>query len=190
MASKIKKSTFKDLKMEIVSGTGNKQTDVVFAKNWTAFKEAFVTCMNNAESATVSLGFESSYDNVTHHSFNAEESVFVSDMKITPEGKIVFVANYGAKDKTFTYDDAEIIEVVEEGKTSNLREVITRVYNETMGTVTEIEARNLNFFEKKYLNKNTAMVEMLNSAEDYVASLSVNAERKESYGKIKNFGIF
>jgi hypothetical protein len=168
--------------------TGDADKDIALAKCWMDFRSRLAKFFEDVEEVEVELQFESSYDDKTHHTFNADEAVFVSDIKVCPANTVVFIAPYGPKDKSFHYSEAELINVTSEGKTEQLNSVIDRHFSEAFKEFSDI--KNVTFLERKYLVAMAGLGPMFNDAENHIKNIELNKDRSTLYSKLDNYGIF
>jgi hypothetical protein len=167
--------------------TGDLDKDIALTKAWLDFRGNLIKQFEECDSVAVELGFESSFDDKTHHSFNTDEAVFVSDIKVCPKNRVVFVVPYGAKEKSFHYDEAELINIVNGGASEPLNGVINRVFRESFKDFSDIST--ITMLERKYLNM-AGLSDIFNDAENYISNIELTKDRSKLYSKLHNFGIF
>lgn len=168
--------------------TADLDTDIKYANAWLNFTKGIGEYFEQVETVAVEMQFESSYDAKTHHTFNVDEAVFVTGVKVSPQNNVVFVAPYGSKDKTFGVSEAELINVTKDGTSEPLNVVINRIFREAFNDIPDVST--ITMFERKQLHSNPALGEMLNDSENYIKSIELTKDRSKLYSKIKLFGIF
>lgn len=168
--------------------TGDLDKDIAIAKAWLDFRSNLIKVFDECDSVAVELGFESSYDEKVHHTFNTDEAVFVSDIRVCPKNRVVFIAPYGTKEKTFHYDEAELISITTGGKTEQLNGVINRVFRQSFADFTD--AVSITMLERKYLAIMAGLNDIFNDAEAYISNIELSKDRSKLYAKLTNFGIF
>ena len=168
--------------------TGDLDKDIAIAKAWLDFRGKLVKTFDECDSVTVELGFESSYNEKDHHAFNTDEAVFVSDVRICPKNRVVFVVPYGTKEKTFHFDEAELINITTAGKVEQLNTVINRIFRSSFNDFPD--AVSINMLERKYLASMAGLSDIFNDAEAYISNIELSKDRSKLYSKLTNFGIF
>lgn len=163
-------------------------TDIKYAGAWLNFRENITKYFEEVDKVAVELQFESSYDATTFHTFNADEAVFVSDIRVSPDNNIVFVAPYGSKDKTFGVSESELINVTKDGTTEQLHAVVGRMFKESFKEVPDIST--ISMFERKQLSQYTGLGAMLNDSENYIKMVELTRDRSKLYSKLELYGIF
>lgn len=172
-----------------VSATESVDKDISLVKAWLDFKAALVQACENAKSVAVDLEFESSFDEKTHHTFNPDESVYVSDVTVCPKGNVNFIVPYGVKDKSFHFAEAELITLTDsEGNEAQLNTLITKLFRKSFGEFTDIPS--VTMLERKYLATTPTLAVAFNEGEEYLKKIAVSKDRLDLYTKIKDFGIF
>lgn len=162
--------------------------DIRLANAWLNFRRGIADFVENVEECTVELLFVSSLDPHTHYSFDPDDSIFISDVCISSQKRVVFAVPYGTGNKYFNSKEAELIDTRTEGVKENLNKVIERIYSDAFAKVPE--APTILDLEKKYLSKHPQLCELLNSAEEALKLHSLKSERERLYSKLTNFGIF
>jgi hypothetical protein len=162
--------------------------DLRLVRAWADFRSKIGEFINNVDECTVELHFESSLDPRTHYSFEPDEAVFISDINISNDNKVTFVVPHGSKTKTFFYSESELINATYAGEEKNLMEFITNMYKEAFKEVPE--APTITMLERKYLATNAELRDLLNCAEDAIKQYELNIERKSTYTKLDDYGMF
>lgn len=176
-------------KVDALKGVREKEKFIPMAKAWDDFTGKMVKVFEEAKAVSVELEFESSYDEKTHHTFNADEAIFVSDIKISPKGNVVFEAPYGSKVKTFHFSETELINLTTEaGETTQLNSIVNKVFRESFADVEGISS--ITILERKYLQADEVAVAALTNASEFVKELELERERADLYVKVENYGIF
>lgn len=176
--------------VEVESPSGDLEKDMLIANAWIDYKAKLIQRFDNIQKATVQIQFESSYDDKTHHTFSSDEVIFLSDVKVSPKGNIVYVTPHGSKDKTFEFSESELIEIQNQDNSIDmLNDVIAAYYKETIGSVLT-DAPTITLFERKYISPNAGMAAMLNDPDAFVKTVALTKDRSELYSKIENYGLF
>lgn len=167
---------------------GSADEDIKLSTAWLNFKKNLLTYYDGVENTSVELQFESSYDERTHHTFNADEVVFLNDIVISPEGSVTFCVPFGTKEKTFKFEEAELINVEREGTTEQLNNVVTKIFREAFSDFSDI--KSVTMLERKYIAPNVDVINMLNNAEEFIATIELTKDRSKLYTALENYGIF
>lgn len=170
------------------SGTGDIEQDAKLCKAFIDFRNGLLGYFDTIDTASVELGFESSYDEKTHHAFNVDEVVFLSDVEVSPSGSVVFKVPFGTKEKTFSFSEAELINIEKEGTTEQLNTVVNRIFRESFSDFSDINS--VTMLERKYIAPNQGLIGILNEAENYLSELELNKDRSKLYTALPNYGIF
>lgn len=187
-AAKVK--TIKNAAIGPDAVTEDLETDIKLATAWVDFKKRMAAFCENVNTIAVELQFESSYDEKTHHQFGADEAVFIGDIKISPKNQVVFTVPFGAKEKSFHFSDAEVINVIanEGDAPEQLNTVISRLFRESFSEFKDIAT--VTMLERKYIAKYAGLGEILNGAEEYISKIELTKDRGKLYAKIEEYGIF
>jgi hypothetical protein len=157
-------------------------------KGWANLRKGVADFVNNVEECTVELHFESSLDARTHFNFEPDEAVFIADIEVSPNNQVIFIMPYGSKNKSFNYQEAELISTKTSSSVNTLQSVVAEIYKTAFADVPE--APTITILERKYLAVQPELRDLLNNAEDVIKQHELSIERGAAYSKLEQFGIF
>jgi hypothetical protein len=162
--------------------------DLRLAKAWNSFRNKVADFVSHVEECTVELHFESSLDPRTHHTFDPDEAVFISDVKISANNQVIFTVPHGSKEKSFFFSEAELIHATLDGEKAPLNSILGKLYSEAFAEVPE--APTITMLERKYLATNVELRELLNNVEFFLKDRELKKARAGCYSTLDTFGLF
>lgn len=166
-------------------------TDVKIMQAWLAFQNSLENTFNYAD-AYVDLAFESSIDSKTHYSFDVEEVIYLSGVKVTPSGFIAFTVPHGTKEKAFLYKDSDLVTVTgvdpSDANKRTFQEVVDEAFKEAFKDIPEFPS--IRKLEVELLAKAMGMPHLFNMAAAYLDEVDKKKVRLELYDKVDMFGLF
>ena len=156
-----------------------------------AFRDGIQFVSDSADRAIVDLPFESSLDAKTHYSFAQDELVTVSGVTVVKgTSKIGFTTVYGAKDKVFFVDDAELITVYtpsDEGEVKqDFRVLIDEQFNKAFA---EAKVNSIKALQAMIRN-NPPLGTVLNESATFLEEAEKKEVRESAYSRLKSYGIY
>lgn len=155
---------------------------------WNKFRLALNDFTNSVEECAVELAFESSKDHYTHCQFSPDEPVFINNVEVLSDNRIIFICTYGSNNKWFYPIEAELINYKKDGESGCLLEAINGIFKESFAAMPQF--KNITTFEKLALTGNAELHEALNDSGEFIRKYKLDQERTVTYGKMDDFGSF
>lgn len=166
----------------------DEETTIKLARCWADFKSKFLDFLNNVEECVVELGFDSSINDKTHFTFSPDEIVFLSDVNVSDNNRIVFSVPYGRNNKLFLHQDSELINAKTKDGIVPLISILNNYLHESFAPMPDITSFTI--LERKYLQQDHDLAKMFNEVEAFLEKYDLNLKRKAAYSKLDDFGIF
>jgi hypothetical protein len=161
---------------------------ITVAKSWQKFRNSMAEYFDMVDEVYVDLKFESSYDPKTHYNFDSDEALFPRDIEISPLNKVIITVPYGTGRKSFTTQEAELIVANKAGETQPLNQVIDQEFLAAFADIEGVDS--IEVFEKKFLNTEPKLAEVLNNVDDFLRLHALQLERANKYSKLPQYGLF
>jgi hypothetical protein len=168
---------------------------VAIVKAFEVFRDDIQLISDSAEKMIVELDFESSHGK-NHYNFKQEEQIILSGIKISPDTKkIVFGAVFGANDKYFNTDEAELIKVTRNNLNGDPEgELVTRDLSEWIreGFSAAFHDLKINSIPalQAMVRNNPPLLDIINNPGKFLEEIDRKGSRGKAYSKLEKYGRY
>jgi hypothetical protein len=164
---------------------------VAIVKAFETFRDDIQLVCDSSDQMIVELGFESSHGK-SHYNFKQDEVITFSGMKINPDTKkLTFGAVFGAADKYFNNDEAELIKVTrpDENGDSITRDLSEWIREGFSAAFHELKINSIMALQAMIRN-NPPLVEILNDPTKFIEEITTAGARGKAYTALLKFGRY